>query len=150
MASPDLKPKKLRVPQMNLRIKPQQLDLKDTVLLLKITHANPFNVLLSLILPANCQGLNSPSAARNGKQMYFGCLSFIQSRVLRYVPACGVTTLLGDHIHCLPPMFWSYYRYTSKRTLVPLGRRAVRHGLRGTSGLQNQSSSSLSYGISFW
>lgn len=99
MASPDLKPKKLRVPQMNLRIKPQQLDLKDTVLLLKITHANQFNVLLSLILPANCQGLNSPSAARNGKQMYFGCLSYIQSCVLRYVLACGVTTLLGDHIH---------------------------------------------------
>lgn len=73
--------------------------LKKIVLLLKITYEYPFSVLLSLILLANCQGLNSPSAARDGKQMYFGCLSYIQSCVLRYVPACGGTALLYDYIH---------------------------------------------------
>lgn len=141
---------------MNLRIKPQPTGFKGYCLLLKITHANSFNVLLSLTLPANCQGLNSPSA-RNGKQMCFGCLSCIQSCVLRYVPACGGTCLWCDAPVGWPHslvfslcFFWSYYRHTSKKTSVLLGRRAVRHCLRGTSGLQNQSSSSLSYGISFW
>lgn len=44
---------------------------------------------------------------------------------------CCMTILTG-----LVSMFWPYYRYISKRTLEPLGRRAVKHGLRGRSSLQ--------------
>lgn len=156
MASPELKPKNLRAPQTFLRIKPPPTGLMDIVLSLKKPHANPFNVLLNLLLQTVRD--SSLSADRNVKNkwetnVFWLCLLCIQSSVVRYAPACGGTcqsSLLCDQIHWSSPyvlVIQQIYFYEDFGTFGEMGNETW-----SDSWIWPAESKflTLSYGILFW